>query len=175
LWSFIALVAICPDADVGIEAISRQFLGYRVIVFGERKTIRVLRATLWCCLLAMASSWAGAQSTGQPYAPSHSLHKAPAASIKLCIQTYLSSNPQKSAICDRPRKPICPRQADRGTSAQRDDAGELLVCSFEISAKRELSRNRNARALDTQGPANPRTRGYRYACETDTFKASAYP
>jgi hypothetical protein len=35
--------------------------------------MRVLRATLWCCLLAMASSLAGAQTTGQPNAPSHSL------------------------------------------------------------------------------------------------------
>lgn len=35
--------------------------------------MRVLRATLWCCLMAMASSSAGAQSTGQPKASSHSV------------------------------------------------------------------------------------------------------
>ena len=34
--------------------------------------MRVLRATLWCYLFAVASSSAGAQSTGQPNAPSHS-------------------------------------------------------------------------------------------------------
>jgi GWxTD domain-containing protein len=35
--------------------------------------MRVLRATLWCCLLTVASSSAGAQTTVQPNAPSHSL------------------------------------------------------------------------------------------------------
>ena len=35
--------------------------------------MRVLTAAVWCCLLAMASSSAGAQSIGQPNAPSQSL------------------------------------------------------------------------------------------------------